>query len=360
MNRLVYLMGIAGIASLVSCSGGSGEKETGGSGGISSECVKQVRTVKVEWKALEGELTLTGKVEYNPDKIIRYVPLTSGVIDRIYFSTGDKVQEGQVLFDLRSTELSRLSAEEVSLESEAGIAEREMKTVRSLYEDDMTSEKDLLEARAKLDQVNASLKRIRTDMSFYRHNAEKGTFSVIAPMSGYIVERNVSSGSTVSSGGEPVFTIADLSTVWIMANVYAKDLLSVKEGMEVEIELLSYPDRVFNGKISKLSNVFDSEEHTLKARILMDNSALLFKPEMSAVIRLKNRTARKMLAVPSEALIFDSNCHYVVVGKSDDDYEIRKVTVGRQNNGVTYIHSGLKEGEDILVKNQLLVYSQLK
>lgn len=349
---------IIGAIFLVSCSGeNENKKETAD---IHNSFQQLIETTPALLKKQEVDVTLSGKVEYNPDKIIRYTPLTSGIIDRVYFSTGDKVAKGQRLLDLRSTELSQLQAEEVSLKAEVKIAEREMKTARSLFDDNMNSEKELFEAEAKLNQARAALRRIETDMSFYHYNHSTGTFSVMAPMSGYMVDRNISSGSTMSSEGEPIFTIADLSTVWIMANVYAKDLLFVHEGTDTEIQLLSYPNRTFAGKITKISNVFDKEERTLKAWILMDNKELLFKPEMSAVIKLKNKSEREMIAIPSEALVFDNNRYYVVVRKGDEKFEVREVKLGNRGNGTTYLESGLSAGENIVIKNQLLIYSQLK
>lgn len=355
----IKTLGILGVVILLmSCSGGNDNKAEVDR--IHDSFQEFIQTTPALLKKQEVELTLSGKVEYNPDKIIRYIPLTNGIIDRIYFSTGDKVAKGQKLLDLRSTELSLLQAEESSLRAEVKIAEREMKTVQSLFDDNMNSEKELLEAEAKLNQAKASLKRIETDMSFYHYNQNTATFSVMAPMSGYIVDRKISSGSTISNEGDPIFTIADLSTVWIMANVYAKDLLFVYEGMETEIQLLSYPDRTFTGRITKISNVFDKEERILKAWILMDNKELLFKPEMSAVIKLKNKSEREMIAIPSEALVFDNNRYYVVIEKEDRDFEVREVKLCNRGNGTTYLESGLSAEENVVIKNQLLLYSQLK
>lgn len=359
--RILKTFGIAASAIVfLSCSDSNGKDQDTTTDKITDSFLGQIKTTKAVLKNTEEELTLTGKVEYNLDKIIKYVPLTNGVVDRIYFSIGDKVAAGQKLFDLRSTELSSLQAEEESLQAEVKIAQRDMQTTQTLFDDNVLSEKELFEAQAKLNQVKATLKRIRTDMSFYQYNTHTGTFSVIAPMSGYIVDRTISSGSTLSGDGVPAFTIADLSSVWIIANVYAKELPLVHENMDAEIALLSYPGKTFDGKINTLSNVFDKDERILKARILMDNKDLLFKPEMSAVITLKKQSDNKMVAVPSDALIFDNNQYYIVVEKTKGEYDVRRVQLHHRGNGTSYIESGLSEGEEVVIKNQLLVYSQLK
>ena len=321
--------------------------------------LENLETVKVVTSNQEQEITLTGKVEYNPDKIINYTPLISGIIDRAYFSLGDKVQKGQDLLDVRSTELSALQAERVSLEAEEKTAERELMTAQSMFADNLLSESELLEAQGKLKQIQAATDKIKSDMNVYGTDRGSGIFTVHAPMSGYVVHKKAAQGSPVSADNESVFTIADLSTVWITANVYAGDLLFVREGMDVEMTTFSYPDELFYGKINSLSQVFDPEERVLKARIIMDNKDLKLKPEMSMLVKLKDKTSRQFTAVPSDALIFDDNRYFVVVEEAAENFVIRDVVLQGHNNNISYIAAGLTEGEKVVIRNQLLIYSGL-
>lgn len=322
--------------------------------------LKTVKTVEAQKSNQNEELTLSGKVEYDPDKIINYVSLVNGIADRTYFSLGDRVQKGQNLLDVRSSELSSLQSDLVKAESEIKIAERELKTARSMYQDNMLSEKELLEAESKLKQEQADYQKIKNDMNVQGVSKGNGMFSIKAPMSGFVVNKNVSSGSTVSPDSDPLFTIADLSTVWITANVYAGNLLSVKQGMDVDITTLSYPGEIFKGKISAISQVFDPEEKVLKARIVMPNKDLKFKPEMSAVIKLKNEINSQFISIPSDALIFDNDQYFVVVEESQGNYSIKEVILRGHNKKTTYISEGLTEGEKVVINNQLLIYSGLK
>lgn len=320
---------------------------------------KDILTTKAILSNHEEELTLTGKVEYDPDKVINYVPLISGIVERTHFSFGDKVQKGQALLDIRSADLSSLRSEMTSSEADVQIAKRELQTAKAMFADQMISEKDLLESEYKLKQAEATYNKVKNDMTAY-HPKEDGCFSIHSPMTGFIVAKNVSSGAPVSSENGPLFVIADLSEVWVIANVYASNLMFVEEGMEVKITTLSYPGEIFAGKINTLSQVFDPEDKVLKARIKMQNKELKLKPEMSAVIRLKSEKQNQFIAVPSDALVFDDNSYFVIVEESPQKYNIREVTLYGNYNKNTYIQSGLKEGENIVIKNQLLIYSGLK
>ena len=342
------------------CSCSEREIENAENKGINKAFLENVKTEKAILSNLEQGLILTGKVEYDPDKIVSYTPLLSGIVDKAYFSLGDKVQKGQPLLDIRSSELSGLQSEQIALETELKIAQRELKTAQSMYDDKMLSERELLEAQGRVRQAQADLEKIKSDMMVMGTSKGNGIFSIKSPMTGYIVTKNATSGSTLSADGEPVFTVADLSTVWIMVNVYASDLLFVSEGMDVEISTLSYPDEVFQGKINSLSQVFDPEEKVLKARIVMNNKHLKFKPEMSVMVKLKNEKNVRFVSVPSDALIFDDNRYFVVVEDKTNEYKIREVTLKGHYNKTTYIASGLSEGEKVVVKNQLLIYSGLK
>lgn len=345
--------------SLISCSGSNGDKTVNNTKKRNASFFSNIKTIKAVEGNQNEELTLTGKIEYDPDKVINYISLVNGIADRSYFSLGDRVQKGQILLDVRSSDLSSLQSEAVSTESEMKIAQRELQSAQSLYDDNMLSEKELLEAQAKVKQAQASCNKIRSDMAVHGINKGNGRFSIKSPMAGYIVKKNVSSGSTVSTDGEPLFTVANLNTVWVIANVYASNLQFVKEGMEVDITTLSYPGEIFTGKINSLSQVFDSEEKVLKARIVLENKDLKLKPEMSVVVKLKSETFSEFVAIPTDALIFDDDRYFVIV-KEAEAFKSREVQLQGHNRKITYIASGLSAGEEIVVNNQLLIYSDLK
>jgi membrane fusion protein, heavy metal efflux system len=155
------------------------------------------------------------------------------------------------------------------------------------------------------------------------------------------------------------FTIADLSEVQVIANVYESDIAKVKLGYPVKISLIAYPDKVFTGKIDKISNVLDPQTRTMTVRINLKNTGNLLKPEMFAQITVEFDQSKKLVSIPAEAVIFDKNKNYVIVYKGAKDIVSREVKIAQTTNGKSFIFSGLQEGEQVMLKNQLMIYNAL-
>jgi cobalt-zinc-cadmium efflux system membrane fusion protein len=313
-------------------------------GVIAEAFLKEVVTAKAISKQFQKEFTLTGKVTADPDRTISHSSLVSGIIVKSYFTLGDRVNKEQTMLDIRSSELS-------SLQSELTLAQRNRQSAEALFESGMATEREVVEARSTYEKLQA-------DLALFGESKGNGIFSITAPMSGYVIEKYGNAGSTVSAESEPLFSIADLSTVWVVANIYAGNLQFVHETQSVEITSVAYPKEVFKGKINFISQVFDPEDKALKARIVLPNPELKLKPEMSVSVKLLNESNVEMTTVPSNAVIFDNNSYFVVTGMSD--FEIREIVPFDHHNGITYISEGLQSGEEVVIKNQLLIYNELK
>jgi cobalt-zinc-cadmium efflux system membrane fusion protein len=277
-----------------------------------------------------------------------------------HFHLGDRVERGKTMAVIRSVELSEMEAERKSLEAEIAILQRELESVQSMYHDNLVSQRELLEAQGQLKQTEASLEMVRINLSLYGSSGSDGTFIIKSPISGFVVERDITAGMQIAAESDPLFVVADISRVWIIANVYAGDLALVKEGMPVDIRTSAYPGEVFNGKIDVMSQVFDPEEHVLKARIVMPNNDLRLKPEMAVDITLRDSREKQMAVIPSKALIFDKNRYFVVKQTASDIFTITEVALYAQTNGISYIETGLNAGDKVVVKDNLLMYSRLK
>jgi cobalt-zinc-cadmium efflux system membrane fusion protein len=153
-----------------------------------------------------------------------------------------------------------------------------------------------------------------------------------------------------------LFTISDLKRVWVLANVYESDIAGIREGEQVSVSTLSYPDKVFTGSIDKIYNVLDPDNKTMKVRIQLDNSGNLLKPEMFANVIVKQIRDGSMLAVPSESVVFDRNKYWVVVYGGQCNVQTRLIDIAKTTSAYTYILSGVKAGEKVLTRKQLFIY----
>jgi cobalt-zinc-cadmium efflux system membrane fusion protein len=344
---------------LVACGGNSLKPQQNVENTFSAEFLAGVETYEVTATAVKREIKLTGKVDYDADKIVRYISFAGGAVQSTSFNTGDRVQKGQVMAVIRSAELSAMQAEKQNLEAEIKVLQRDLESMQGMYKDELVSQKELFETQSRLKQAEIEMEKVKINLSLYGSSGSDGAFLIRAPISGFVVNKNIAPGSQIAAESEPLFVIADLSKVWIMANVYAGDLAFVKQGMSVDIRALSWHNEVFHGRIDAVSQVFDAEEHVLKARIVMPNAEMKFRPEMAVDLTLKLSEDTEMATVPTKAIIFDDNKHFAVL-KQGDGFNIREVRLHSRNGDTTYLSSGLERGEQIVIKNQLLMYGKLK
>ncbi|MFC3199663.1 efflux RND transporter periplasmic adaptor subunit [Parapedobacter deserti] len=304
-------------------------------------------------------VTLTGEVSYNPDHVVQFVSWVEGVTVQTHFSLGDYVKQGQVLATIKSPALNTLLTEKRSLQSRRQLSEREFAAAQSLYQDNIASERDLVEARSTLEMLDAELANIEDNLALFRPNPAQGVFEIRSPSSGYIVEKNINPGMPINDG-DNLFTVSGLGEVWVMANVYASDIQFVQQGMEVAIRTLAYPGDVFYGRISALPQVFDSEERVLKARIVIPNDGLKLKPGMSADISVERRSGGTAVALPARAVIFDDNQYFAVVYRGDCDVQLRRISFQTRDDQWYFVQEGLEAGERVVSQNHLLIYERIK
>ena len=185
-------------------------------------------------------------------------------------------------------------------------------------------------------------------------------FRITAPISGFVISKDITQNEELRSDrAEEVFTIAQINEVWVLANVNESNIAKVSLGYEAEVQTLSYPERVFKGKVDKIFNVIDPTTKAMKILIKISNPELLLKPEMNATVILKFSENRKLIAIPSNAVIFDKNKNWVMVYKDKTNIETRQVEVYHKLGEITYINSGVNEFEDVISKNALLIYDAL-
>lgn len=319
-----------------------------------------IATETLQKRPIAETLTLTGNIAYNENDVVAFKSLLGGVVENVSFELGDYVKKGQVLATVRSSELNEITQEKRSLVNRISFLNHELKTKQSLLQDGMISSSEYENAKTEYENAKVEMQRIDQNLSMYNATSNAGLFQIKAPKEGYIVQKEISMGLNISALEEPLFTISNLNQIWVMVNIYATNLQHVKEGAAVKVRTLAYPDDLFDGKIDKIYNVFDDSERVLKARVLLQNTALKLKPGMSAdIIIEKNASSETAIAIPNDDIVFSNNKQYVIIYKSDCDLEIRLVKPYASNLEYTYVLENFKEGEKVISKNELLLFEEL-
>jgi membrane fusion protein, heavy metal efflux system len=304
-------------------------------------------------------LTLTGKVDFNEDNVIRIFPTISGQVSDIKVMTGDYVKKGQVLAILKSSDMAGYSNDFVTAQSNLEIARKSKEATDDMYKSGLASQKDQLEAQEAYNQAVSGLEKSKRILNL-NGGSLTGEYTLKSPIDGFIVDRQINNSMMIrSDNATALFTISDLKNIWVMANVYESNISFVKMGDSVNITTLSYPGKIFRGRIDKIMNVLDPSNKVMKLRIVLSNPGYLLKPEMFASVVVNTMDNKKMISIPSGALIFDHSQYYVLIYKSPSDITIRPVQVLNTVGERTYISKGLTEGERLIGTEALLIYQEL-
>jgi cobalt-zinc-cadmium efflux system membrane fusion protein len=306
-----------------------------------------------------NSITLTGKVAFNEDHVVKLYPMVSGNVQDIKVMLGDFVQSGQILAVLRSSEMAGFSNDLVTAETNLQVAKKKLDITNDIYKSRLASAKDQFAAEASYNQAQATLEKTQRILQINGGN-KNGEYLVKSPIQGFIVEKNINNNMVIrADNSSNLFTISDLKNVWILANVYESNIPSIKAGDSVEVKTLSYPDKVFRGRVDKIMNVLDPTNKVMKVRIVLSNPGYLLKPEMFANVIVNNTENKRMLCIPSKALIFDHSQHYVLVYKSASDISIRPVQGVNIVGDKAYISDGLSIGEKVTASQAILIYQEL-
>lgn len=360
MNKLFYILTLCtALSPLTSCKSNK-PAEIVDDSEINEAFTKDLKTIVPTLKSVEKIFHLTGTVEANPSKVVHFNSLINGVVTQVFFTLGDPVKKGQILAEIKSIDFTSLQSEIKNTDSQLKWAEQNLRSKRSMYNDGIASHADLLEAESQVEILKQNKNKVQSILQLYGASSQKGVFQIKAPSSGTIIDNNIAAGMQLSSEGEALFVVADLSDVWIVADVHSTLIRDIQVGMPVDITTLSYTDQIFKGEINAISQVLDPESKVLKARISLDNSENKLKPGMYVDIDAKRISAKSGYAVPTEAVVFDSNQYFVVLKNKKGKFRVEKIQILYQNNQETYLVNALNDDEEVVVSSALLIYEKIK
>jgi membrane fusion protein, heavy metal efflux system len=365
LNVFVGLILICGMGCIVSChkkEGAAAVVETKKAAYCLSDTLQKM--IKIEAATttnVEDALNLSGEVTFNEDKVIRVMPITSGRVMEVKASLGDYVKAGQTLVVMHSFEIVGSNSDKRTATADVEIYRKNMEAAESLYKSGMMSEKDYLNSKQDYNKALSAQEKSQQIGSLYgSEGSANGEIVIKAPASGYILEKKVASGQVIrTDNADNLFTIGDLSEVWVMANVFEVDISRVREGYNADVKTLAYSDRVFSGKIDKINTVLDPTNKAMKVRIRLQNSGNLLKPQMFTNVIVKNTTSQKAMMVPSSAVIFNNGKNFVVSYVDNCNLKVKEVSILKVVGEKTYIIGGIAEGEKLITRNEVLIYSAL-
>lgn len=301
----------------------------------------------LEPQPLRAIVTVTATIKPNQDRFARVAPRVEGRLLEINGRLGETVRAGQVLATLDSVALGEAQGALRQAQAAQRVAQADFNRAQSLATEEIIPQKDLLRARSELDKANAELRATRDKLRLLGANGGAADFTLRAPIAGTVIERKGAAGD-LATPSEVVFTVADLSKVWIEANL-SEDLLGrVRVGAPASISVEAYPETHFGGRVTYISSALDPNTRTVPARIEVDNPDAQLKLEMFATAAIDTGAAQgAVLSVPDAAVVLMQGQPTIYV-QEGESYEARAVETGVRQGGRTVIKSGVQAGERVV------------
>ena len=330
---------------------------------IPEDQMPHVQVVSVQPVTLTRTLRLTGAVAYNAFNTTPVITQVGGPVTRILVVPGQQVREGDPMLEVSSPDYSQLLDTYLKAADSARLTETNYARAQDLYQHHAIALRDLQQAESDRNQARADLNAAEEGMKILgiRNPAQlaggpaSAQIPVLAPISGEVVERLVSPGQVVQAGQTQAFTISNLSTVWVLANVYQADLAYIRSGEDVTVQTDAYPT-VFHGRISYVSPAVDPNTRTLQARIVVDNPGEKLKRDMYCTVTATAGKESGAIALPNASVLRDDNNQpFVYVATGANQFGRRDVETGESEDGLTRILKGISPGDKVVGDGSLFL-----
>jgi len=330
---------------------------------IPQEQMSHIQVVTVAPTSITRSLRLTGAVAYNAFNTTPVIAQVGGPVSRIVVTPGQQVRRGEPLLYVASPDYSQLLANYLKARDAFQLADKNYLRSKDLYDHHAIAERDLetaestrAQASADLDAAEESLKILGISKPDAVVGKPASEIPVRSPIAGEVVERLVAPGQVIQAGATQAFTISNMSSVWVLANVYQKDLPYVHLGDAVTITTDSYPSTEFHGKISYIAAALDPNTRTLQARIDVSNPHGMLKKDMYVDAMVRAGTIKDALTVPAAAILRDAeNQPFVYAVNGNNEFARRTVTLGESFDGNTQLTSGVAPGDRIVGDGSLFL-----
>jgi cobalt-zinc-cadmium efflux system membrane fusion protein len=310
-----------------------------------------IKVETIQAQTLADSMTVTATIRPDPDRLARVAPRIEGRIVSAPAKLGDTVRAGQKLATLDSVEVGEAHAAWQQAQADLRSAEADFQRAKSLDAEEIIPRKDFLRTQAERDKAAASQRaaaeRLRVLGGDPTAGGNASRFGVSAPFAGTVIHKNATLGD-LASPSEPMFTVADLSRVWIQADLPEASMAKVRVGAAAKVSVPAYPSELFAGRVDHIGAVLDKDTRTVAARVVVPNADGRLKPEMfaTALIEVAGR-ARDVIALPDAAIVLMQGQPTVFVYEQGA-YEMRAIEPGERAGGRTVVRSGLKAGDEVV------------
>lgn len=369
VSKPLILIASLSVLALTACSGGPGYKTAeadnskAGLFSIPKEQMGHIQVVTVEPTVFPRVLRLTGNVAFNGFLTTPVITQVSGPVSRLVVSPGQHVNKGQPMLYISSPDYSQLRANYLKARDAHALAHKNYARAQDLYAHHAIAERDLQAAESAEIQAQADLQAAEQSLKILGipqpetlvERPLSPEVPLVAPITGEAVERLCAPGQVIQAGATQCFTISNMKTVWVLANVYEDQLAYVHVGDPVTIKTDSYPD-VFHGRISFMGAALDPTSRTLQARIDTANPDGKLKKDMYITATVVAGKISNALLVPDAAVLRDAeNEPFVYVEVADAQFARRPVRLAGSYSGQTQIVSGIKAGDRVVGDGSLFL-----
>lgn len=329
---------------------------------VSAELTPQISTAPAKRRALSRTVALNGQLVADPDAIAALGPRISARVVAVKVREGDQVKAGETVLVLTSSELAKLRADLTAARARANAATKNAERVRGLASDRLASEQEALTAEAEATSARAELHAVEQRLRAVGAppvGGDPSRFVLTSPLPGTVIQRDAIVGQAVTAD-RSLLTVADLTRAGFQARLFEKDLAGVQEGAPAEVRINGYPDRVYDGKVARISARVDPDERTLTAWISLTHPDARVRLGLFGVAKISlPEPGEPAIVVPLSAVADVGERKVVFVRQPDGDYGLHPVTLGRSASGFVEVLAGLRAGEDVAVRGTHLLRSVL-
>jgi cobalt-zinc-cadmium efflux system membrane fusion protein len=319
---------------------------------------ERVTLAPAEAESVSGKLLLPGVVESDPARTAAVLPALGGRVVELKVALGQRVQRGQVLAVIDSPDLGQAWDDDDKAADALKLTKKNLGRQEEQFKIGAASQRDLDQARSDNNQALAEYTRTQSRLKAIGASSEDGGHSrllaVRAPFAGSLTALSVATGNMINDTTQPIMTVADLSTVWVTALVPEKDIGSVAPDQEAQVTLTAYPGRTWRGKVLFVPDVIEADSRRNQTRIAFANPDYSLKPNMFASVTLQGSQLQRVV-VPSSALLMNNDRTTVFVATAPWTFERRTVEPLLEESTSVAISSGIKPGEQIVVKGGILL-----